>query len=115
MSSVLETQYLLEIYGRVYTTNGIITAVHGGPRYQVDINGQHSRQVHIDHLQPGNCKDTVTPTDQVMDLPDTDGHDSSLVPSDTIVDSTSIITTTEPLRRSTHLITPTRQLIEEMD
>ena len=92
--------------------NGTITAVLGGPRYQVDINGQHSRQVHVDHLQPGIRKDTVTLTDQLMDTPDTDGHDSSPVPSDTVVDSTSA---TEPLRRSTRLITPTRRLIEEID
>ena len=95
--------------------NGTITAVLGGPRYQVDINGQHSRQVHIDHLQPGIRQDTVTLTDQLMDIPDTDGYNSSPVPSDTVVDPTSTITTTEPLRRSTYLITPTQRLIEEID
>ena len=87
--------------------NGTITAVLGGPRYQVYINGQHSRQVHIDHLQPGIHKDTITVTDQLMEISDTDGHDSSPVPSDTVVDSKLMITTAEQLRRSTRLITPT--------
>ena len=44
--------------------NGTITALLGGSRYQVNINGQHSRQVHIDHLQPGIHKDTITLIDQ---------------------------------------------------
>ena len=95
--------------------NGTITAVLGGPRYQVNINGQHSRQVHIDHLQPGICRDTVTLTDRSTDVPETDEHDSSPAPSDTVVDSTSTTTTTEPLRRSSRLTIPTRRLIEEID
>ena len=32
---------------------GTETAALGGPRYQVSIDGQHSRQVNIDHLKPG--------------------------------------------------------------
>ena len=87
----------------------------GGPRYQVDINRQHSRQVHIDHLQPGIHRDTVTLTDRSTDVPETDEHDSSPAPSDTVVNSTSTTTTTEPLRRSSCLIIPTRRLIEEID
>ena len=87
-------------------TTCCLPLILGGPRYQVYINGQHSRQVHIDHLQPGIHKDTVTVTDQLMEIPDTDGHDSSPVPSDTVVDSKSMITTAEQLRRSTRLITP---------
>jgi len=27
--------------------------VLGGPRYQVHVDGQHTREVHVDHLQPG--------------------------------------------------------------
>ena len=79
--------------------NGMITAVLGGPRYQVDINGQHSRQVHIGHIQLGIHKDTVTLTDQLTDIPETDEHDSSPAPSDTVVDSTSTTTIIEPLQR----------------
>ena len=47
-------------------TNGRM-AVLGGPRYQVDIDG-NSRQVHVDHLQPGIHNKTATPTDQFNDL-----------------------------------------------
>ena len=56
--------------------NGTITAVIGGPRCQQYINGQHSRQIHIDHLQPGIHKDTITLTEQSTDIPETDEHDT---------------------------------------
>ena len=96
--------------------NGIITVVFGGSRYQVDVSGQHFRQVHIDHLQPGIHKDTARLTNQLTDIPETDDHDSSPAPLDTVVDSTLATTTTESLRRSTrHLIIPTQRLIEEID
>ena len=85
--------------------------VLGGPRYQVGMNGQHSRQVHIDHLQQGIHKDIVTLADQLIDITDTNEPGSSPAPTDTLVDLTSITMTTEPLRRSTRLVMPTRRLI----
>ena len=43
----------------------------GSPRYQVDISGQHLRQVHIDHLQPRIRihKDIATLTGEFTDIP----------------------------------------------
>ena len=54
----------------------MITAVPKGPRYQVDIKVWHSKQVNIDHLQPGIHKDTVTLIDQLTDIPEIDEHDT---------------------------------------
>ena len=82
---------------------------------QVDIYGQHSRKVHIDHLHPGIHKDTLALTDQLTAIIETNEPDSSPAPTDTVVDSTSTTMTTEPLQRSTRLIIPTRRLIEEID
>ena len=88
--------------------NGTVTAVLGGPRYQVGIDG-HSRQAHVDHLQPGIHNKTATPTDQFDDL--TSEIDERELLPDTVTDSTLA----EPVRRTSHLITPTRRLIEEID
>ena len=88
--------------------NGTVTAVLGGPRYQVGIDG-HSRQVHVDHLQPGIHNKTATPTDQFDDL--TSEIDERELLPDIVTDSTPA----ELVRRTSRLITPTRRLIEEID
>ena len=67
-------------------------------RYRVYISGQHFRQAHIDHLQPGIHKDTATLTDQLTAMLKTDEHNSSPALSDTVVDSTSATMTTEPTK-----------------
>ena len=88
--------------------NGMVTAVLGGPRYQVDIDG-YSRQVHVDHLQSGIHSKTATPTDQFDDL--TSEIDKPVMLPDTVTDPTPA----EPVRRSSRLIIPTRRLIKEID
>ena len=94
--------------------NGTVTAVLGGPRYQVNIDGQHSRQVHIDHLQPDVPHSTATPVDPI---PEIDEAEPPPEQTDTGTDPMSIMenTLSEPLRRSDHLITPPKRLIEEID
>jgi len=101
--------------------NGIVTAALGGPRYQVEIDRQHSRQVHIDHLQPGIPQNTSTNTTIPME-PITDviseGEELEVPPASDLIRPTDIMlpmTKTEPLRRSNHLRTPTRRLIEEIN
>jgi len=52
---------------------GTVTEVLGGPRYLVNLGGEHTREAHADHLQPGVRKDrpSVEPTSEVSEqLPD---------------------------------------------
>ena len=47
---------------------GTVTATLGGPRYLVNVGGEHTREVHVDHLQPGVNKEHVAKdSEQLLD------------------------------------------------
>ena len=54
---------------------GTVTAALGGPRYLVNLGEEHTREVHVDHLQPGVSKEqtlaepTTEDSEQLIDNP----------------------------------------------
>ena len=54
---------------------GTVTAALGGPRYLVNLGEEHTREVHVDHLQPGVSKEhtlaepTKEDSEQLIDNP----------------------------------------------
>ena len=78
---------------------GKVTAVLGGPRYQVNVDGQHSREAHVDHLQPGVCREVQAE----LESNPVEGPEGELALSHA----------TLPRRSSRHIIT-TKRLLEEV-
>ena len=54
---------------------GTVTAALGAPRYFVNLGEEHTREVHVDHLQPGVSKEqtlaepTTEDSEQLIDNP----------------------------------------------
>ena len=78
---------------------GTVTAVLGGPRYQVNVDGQHTREAHVDHLQPGvHTEVQAEPVSNPVESPEGELAMSRAISP----------------RRSSRQVIPTKRLLEEV-
>ena len=78
---------------------GTVTAALGGPRYLVNVGGEHTREAHVDHLLPG------VSAEQTLAEPTTDATDNS----EQLTDNSPI----PPPRRSRRGKVQPKRLVEE--